>query len=712
MFILTKVKNLSLRFKLGFIPIFFALLFTASVLIIFNAQNQQKADAEIVNVAGRQRMLSQKIAFLAERIVRGEQGLAEQFLQSIELCDQSLEMLEFGGVAPGMSEMEIPAAKDSVLVKLNDAKILWQRYKRISEGLIDGDQDSIFFIEENAALMLTSFNDLVQEIVLQNAAKQRSQNFLLWTLLALNLISASLSIYVVNRGIAKPIIQMSDHLRDLAKGRLRSGLQHHSSDEIGQAIGSFNDLSNALRDIANFASEISEGVLDTEYEVLSKDDRIGHSLLHMRNNIKQIIEETNDVIDEVGQRGNLHIRINTGDKRGAWNDLSRSINQMLETISAPIGEIKSIFERIAGGDLSVAYSGNSVGEIGELTTNLNQALERLSLVIKSLSSEAINIESVSLEMLQTGEEISKSSSEIATAVGQISSGAQVQMNEIDESSMLLENMNRSFSSSSKDVSEIKSLASDNKDLSDRGSSEMEKIISLNQEVLKAFSQSNDAIEQLNKRNDQINQIVSVITDISNQTSLLSLNASIEAAHAGDHGRGFAVVADEIRRLAHDSQISSKEIENLVLGIQEDIKSTMDAFKQMSNQISNSVDASQEASKVITDISTSAKRTFDYSDQIYKVIEEQTESIRSLVARSESVVSVAEESAAGTEQVAASSEEVSSAMKLYVNKFNELSKIATQLRFQADQFTLKQPAEELQEDATDRLDNLEMDEILN
>ncbi|WP_462248665.1 methyl-accepting chemotaxis protein [Ekhidna sp.] len=697
--ILTNIKNLSLKFKLGLIPSFFALLFLASFIIIFNSQINQKADAEIVNVAGRQRMLSQKIAYIAERIVRGEEGLKDEFLNTIALCDKSLEVLEKGGVAPSMNGITIPAINDTLMKELVAAKSLWVDYKANSESLVQGAHTNILFIEQNSGLMLATFNDLVQSFVKLNAEKQESQNSLLLTLLVINLVIAGLVIFVVNDAITVPIIRITNQLKELAKGKTGKKLGSRSQDEVGQAITNLNELSGALHKISHFAKEISVGGLDTEYELLSDDDRIGKSLIQMRNNIRQIVLETNQVLHDVVQNGDLQTRMHAEDKQGIWRELGLSINQMLDTIADPVEQIKGIFGKMADGDLSVTYSGRAVGEIEELTSNLNNAISKLSLLVRSLSGEASNIESTSVEMLQAGEEISRSSDEIATAVGQISSGAQVQMREIDESSSLLEDMSRSFKSSSNNVSEIKSLASDNKELSEKGSAEMSKIISLNEEVLMAFGQSNAAIEQLNNRNDQINQIVSVITEISAQTSLLALNASIEAAHAGDQGRGFAVVAEEIKRLAHDSQVSSKEIEKLVGDIQRDIKGTMEAFNTMNDQISNSVDAGKEAFKVISDISSSANRTFDYSDQIFGIMEEQTKRIGSLLSKSESVVSVAEESAAGTEQVAASSEEVSSAMKLYVNKFDELSQIASKLRSQADQFVLRE-LEEVSEDEDD------------
>lgn len=694
------MKDLPLRIKLGLVPLFFILLFSISISIIFNAQEQRKADAEYVNVAGRQRMLSQKIAFLAERLINGENQLTEEFLATIKLCDESLAVLDTGGVALGMSGMEIPAAPESIAEELLASKELWAEYKEHSESLLQGESGDIQFIERNAGVMLTTFNEFVQAYVSLNASKQREQNILLWILLGINVLAGSATIFVVNKHISKPILRITRQLNELTKGSTGIRYSHQSNDEIGQAVKSLNELTDALEKIGDFASEISQGGLEIEYELLSENDKIGASLIQMRDNISQILSEANQVIDSVAQEGDFQVRVNLGDKQGAWNDLSRSVNQMLEAISAPIDQIKNIFRQMAGGDLSVSYQGMAKGEIKELTDDLNNAINKLSALVESLSNEVITIESTSQGMLQTGEEISRSTSEIATAVSQISSGAQIQMNEIDHSSNLLEQMSKSFGSSSKNITEIRSLAMNNKELSDRGADEMAKIISLNEEVLNAFQQSNEAIMQLNKRNDQINRIVSVITDISTQTSLLALNANIEAAHAGDQGRGFAVVADQIRRLASDSKHSSKEIELLIADIQKDITSTMESFHVMNEQITTSVEAGMEASKVIDDISASVKKTYEYSGEIFNAIEGQANSIKSLVTRSTSVVSVAEESAASTEEVAASSEEVSSAMRHYVKKFNELSAIALSLKEQAGEFNLK--SEEEADDVTNDL----------
>ena len=123
------IESLSIRYKFGVIPFLFVLLFALSLYVIYSGQNQQKADAEIVNVAGRQRMLSQKIAFLAERLSAGHTEVRDELASTIQLCDQSLLVLQRGGVAKGMSGMRIPAAPDVLSSQLSEVASLWDSYK-------------------------------------------------------------------------------------------------------------------------------------------------------------------------------------------------------------------------------------------------------------------------------------------------------------------------------------------------------------------------------------------------------------------------------------------------------------------------------------------------------------------------------------------------------------------------------------------------------
>jgi len=210
------LHHLSIRYKFGIIPFLFVVIFALSLYVIYSSQAQQKADAELVNLAGRQRMLSQKIAFLAERLSHGDIEVSGQLAAAVKLCDESLLVLEQGGVPEGLSGSAIPPAPPVLTDQISEVTLLWNSYKESAEQIVDGDHLAIETIEQEAGAMLASFNGLVQSFVKLNEQKQSDQGRLLWLLMGLAVATAMASVLLMNSVLVKRILALTGRLKLLS----------------------------------------------------------------------------------------------------------------------------------------------------------------------------------------------------------------------------------------------------------------------------------------------------------------------------------------------------------------------------------------------------------------------------------------------------------------------------------------------------------------
>lgn len=505
----------------------------------------------------------------------------------------------------------------------------------------------------------------------------------------IGLIILSIVIIQISNHITSSIEKSNELLKNLALGNLDQNkkLTVTSHDELGQMASSVNVLVDELNKKAVFSIEVGKGNLDSNFAIASEQDSLGLSLLKMRDNLKNVLDETKAVVTKAGDEGDLSARIQTEGKQGGWKDLSDSVNNLLNSISDPVMAVNSIVNAMAEGDLSRRFSGKTNGDMARLSNNLNKALESLNELLINIAENADVIDEASEEMRVVSEEMNTNTREIASAISEMSNGAQTQVSKVDESSNLVEGILKSSNEMGERAETINEAAKRGVSSSEKGLEMVNKVVFNMTDISEYSTKTQESINVLTERSAEITRVLGVITEIASQTNLLALNAAIEAAQAGDAGRGFAVVAEEIRKLAEDSRNSAKEIEKLVGDVQTDTREAAKVIEIMGSSVKNGEQASKDASEVFREIAETSDKTFSHSQEILQATKLQVKDINAVVTITENVVVIAEETAAGTEQVASSATELSSGMTGYTEKSQKLADVANELKVRLKKFIL-------------------------
>ncbi|CEL30372.1 Methyl-accepting chemotaxis protein McpS [Pseudomonas fluorescens] len=314
-------------------------------------------------------------------------------------------------------------------------------------------------------------------------------------------------------------------------------------------------------------------------------------------------------------------------------------------ITSPLALTVDLARRIAKGDLTVQAKSNRKDELGDLQNAMQDMAQNLNTLVQGIGNGVTHI-STSAEKLSAMSE-------------QTSAGVRQQKSEVDQVATAMHEMASTVQEVARNTTDASAAATLADQQARHGSTVVKQATAQIIELAVAIEELGGAMNVLSQDSEQIGKVIDVIKAVAEQTNLLALNAAIEAARAGEQGRGFAVVADEVRSLAQRTQDSTKEIEALIVTLQQGTQAASALMASSRERTLDTVELAQKAELAITEINQSIGTIQEMSLQISAAAEQQSavadEINRSIV----SVRDVADQSAVASEESAAATIELAS-----------------------------------------------------
>jgi len=314
-------------------------------------------------------------------------------------------------------------------------------------------------------------------------------------------------------------------------------------------------------------------------------------------------------------------------------------------ITAPLALTVDLARRIAKGDLTVQARSARKDELGDLQNAMQEMAQNLNTLVQGIGNGVT--------------QISTSAEKLSAMSEQTSAGVRQQKSEVDQVATAMHEMASTVQEVARNTTDASAAATLADQQARHGSTVVKQATLQISELAMAIEELGGAMNVLTQDSEQIGKVIDVIKAVAEQTNLLALNAAIEAARAGEQGRGFAVVADEVRSLAQRTQDSTKEIEALIVTLQQGTQAAATLMTSSRERTLDTVVLAQKAELAITEINQSIGTIQEMSLQISAAAEQQSavadEINRSIV----SVRDVADESAVASEESAAATIELAS-----------------------------------------------------
>jgi len=338
-----------------------------------------------------------------------------------------------------------------------------------------------------------------------------------------------------------------------------------------------------------------------------------------------------------------------------WVIVSRSLRRLYNIVN--------LADRVAQGDLTLEPSDSKVNdEFGRLGNSFNTMTVNLRNLLQHVSESSKQVATSSGEMLIITEQSAEASAQIAVSIEQVAVGSVSQVSSIAETVSAIEQLSASTQQVATTSNEIALLTAKTAQTTDKGQEAINRVVVQMDSIHQKTGQVQQTVQKLADSSNQINEIITVITGITEQTNLLALNAAIEAARAGEQGRGFAVVADEVRKLAEESKGAAQQIARLIQANGENINEAVKAMDDELKDVQAGIGIVDTAGKSFIEITALVLQVSDQAQEISAMTQEMASGTEQIVSSIQNIDRITQNTADQTQTVSAAVEEQTASLE--------------------------------------------------
>ena len=627
--------------------------------IVYNQQREATFNTSYVATAGEMRMLSQRLAKASSLAIQGEAVAFKQLRESHAKFASDLERLSKGGI---LLDTQVPPSPDSAQPQLQALAQTWEKTDKNTQQLLEMEKtlialgDSSRKINDQNAQLL----DLAEQVIalkLQTNASPReiasaSQLVMLTQRLAKNVSTLQVgdeispeSVFLLGkdthtfRELLNAHIKGNETLRismssDPETRRKLAELDEVFKEfqtEIGQILGGIQKLTIAKQAGSRIFRD-SEALLEatstlgTAYQG-NTAERAVHGIA-----IAALVALA---IVIVGLMVKIYLddsrhQAEAAEKSRRTSELANRQNQ--DAILRLMNELGDL----ADGDLTVTAT-VSEDITGAIADSINYTIEELRVLVGRINNAAGRVTQATEIAQQTS--------------GELLEAARRQSVEIQTAGHSVLAMASSMTRVSDEAVQSAQVARQSLNAAGKGTLAVQDSIKGMNGIRDQIQETSKRIKRLGESSQEIGEIVELISDITEQTNVLALNAAIQAASAGDAGRGFSVVAEEVQRLAERSGEATKQIAAIVKTIQTDTQGAVSAMEESTRGVVEGTKLSDAAGQALAEIGEVSQNLAELIEDISNATREQAESATGVAGKMQDILRITEQTTAGTQKTA-------------------------------------------------------------